>query len=103
VAQALEDLAETGRREAFRTLVVVFPRLDDPRFRSYGFSAEHAFVRDLARRNGMLFLDLLQAFRSCAASSPRRLDQEILHPTAEGHRCAAEGIVEYLARSVPRP
>jgi lysophospholipase L1-like esterase len=103
VPSSLEELARFGRQEGFQTLVLVFPRLDDLTFRHYPFWGEHAFIRNLAERDGFLVLDLLDAFRACARTSTRSLAQEYLHPTAEGHRCAAAALVESVESSVLSP
>lgn len=98
VAESLRDLAGLSRREGFDVLVTVFPRL--VRWYSrYGYRDHHEFVAGLARENGFRLLDLLRSFQACKAVASGPLGADNFHPTAHGHRCAAEAMAEEILAS----
>jgi GDSL-like Lipase/Acylhydrolase family len=103
VAEYFGVLEELSRRHHFDVLVAVFPRIVR-NFGYYRFADQHAFARDLARRHGFHFLDLIEPFSRCRGASPLPLGVDNFHPSAYGHRCAAEAIAQtILAEIRPRP
>ena len=55
-------------------------------------------LEELGRQGGWITLDLLPAFRQAFARGAPPLFLDLWHPTAEGHRVAAETSAEELAR-----
>lgn len=92
VARALDELAGMSRREGFEVLLAVFPYL--PKLYDREHARQHARLAEIARRNGFHHLDLRPAFRDCRLARPDRLRFDRYHPTAAGHRCAAEAMAE---------
>jgi len=103
VAQYFGVLADLARRERFAVLVAVFPRFVKS-FGYYRFGAQHAFVRELAEKNGFHLLDLLEPYARCRNASPEPISVDSFHPSAYGHRCAAQALAdEILTEIKPRP
>lgn len=89
---ALQAMSES---HGFKTLVVVFPNFRQ--LEPYPFHEEHEAIRKMALDHGFLFLDLLDGYRRYAKAHPdEKLDFDFIHPTATGHRLAAEMIARYL-------
>ncbi len=97
VAPAFDRLAGLAREHRFRVLVTVFPRLRQ--LSDYGrWEPEHRTVAGLSERHGFAHLDLLAAYRGpCWTGDLDDLALDRWHPTALGHRCAAEAIAEKVA------
>jgi hypothetical protein len=91
VAEYFGILAGLQRRHHFAVLVVVFPRFVRT-FSYYRFGDQHRFVHDLAQRHGFHYLDLIEAFNRCRNASRVPIESDVFHPSAYGHRCAAEAI-----------
>jgi lysophospholipase L1-like esterase len=91
-------LAELSRRHGFEVLVVVFPNLGGFRAgAAYAYDEAHERVRGLSAREGFHHLDLLETFANCRDNAPgERFAFDSYHPTALGHRCAAEAIDRYV-------
>jgi lysophospholipase L1-like esterase len=54
-------------------------------------------LAEWAARNRVPLLDLLPAYRRFAAAAPdERLYSDFLHPTARGHRVAAEELARFI-------
>lgn len=109
VAPALADLARLAGEHDFAVAVAVFPRLVRS-FARYPFADQHRYVEDLAARHGFLYVDLLPAFAACRKATGESLKLDHFHPSAAGHRCAAEAIGRALAdgtvplgAGLPRP
>lgn len=98
VAESFHDLAGLSRREGFDVLVVVFPRFVRW-YTRYGYLDQHEFVAGLSREHGFRHLDLLSAFPACKAVAGGPLGADNFHPTARGHRCAAETMAEEILAS----
>jgi len=101
VAEYFGILDDLLRKSRFQVLVAVIPRF--PRsFHAYPLGAQHAYARELAERHRFHFVDLLDAFSSCRDTSTVPVELDYFHPSAYGHRCAAEalagGIQEGIAR-----
>jgi len=101
VAPAFDELAELQRDHAFDVLVAVFPRLVRD-FRDYRFAADHRFVHDLAQRRGFRLLDLFDAFDRCRAAGGEPIEYDVYHPSAHGHRCAAEAMAADILDTLHR-
>lgn len=78
-------------------IVVLFPLLNvDHQPGRYPFERMHAIVRGICDKDGIPFLDLLDAYRSADAS---RVENILLldgHPNEIGHRIAADAIFDFL-------
>jgi hypothetical protein len=90
VAAELGRLATLARERGFRVFVAAFPYLDDLGPEAY--HDERAWVAGAAARSGFGFLDLLPAFRECAAAGTGPVGLDRYHPTAVGHACAARAV-----------
>lgn len=102
VAQYFGVLRALSREHRFAVLVAVFPRFVK-NFGYYRFSEQHAFVRDLARQDGFYLADLLEPYARCRAASPEPISVDSFHPSAYGHRCAAQALAdEILGEIKPR-
>ncbi|HXO20811.1 MAG TPA: SGNH/GDSL hydrolase family protein [Thermoanaerobaculia bacterium] len=95
VAQYLGVLAGLSRQRHFDVLVAVFPRFVK-NFHAYRFGRQHAYVRDLAQQDGLRFLDLLEPFARCRETSETPISADNFHPTAYGHRCAAQAMADEI-------
>jgi hypothetical protein len=91
VAEYFGVLGRLARERRFAVLVAVFPRLVRS-FDSYRFWDQHLFVHGLARREGFPLVDLLAPFARCRAAAATPVGADNWHPSAYGHRCAAEAI-----------
>lgn len=102
VEASFADLAELSRREGVPVLVALFPHLS--RWRSPPApTGEHQAIAELSRRHGFQYLDLLGAFRACRAESKAPLAFDSLHPTPDGHACAARALAGAVMESRERP
>lgn len=102
VADAMAELAALGDRHGFEVAVAVFPRLVND-FRRYRFADEHRYVEAIADEHGFLFVDLLPALAACRRATGQSLKLDHFHPSAEGHRCAAEAVAEALVERLEPP
>jgi len=103
VAQYFGVLAELAHQQHFDVLVAVFPRFVKS-FGYYRFGEQHAFVRDLAQRNGFDLVDLLEPYARCRDASAEPISVDYFHPSVYGHRCAAEALAEAILQRVkPAP
>ena len=102
VADAMAELAALGERHGFEVAVAVFPRLVKD-FRRYRFADEHRYVEAIAAEHGFLYVDLLPAFAACRRETGQSLKLDHFHPSAEGHRCAAEAVAAALAERLAPP
>ncbi|HEX7182628.1 MAG TPA: SGNH/GDSL hydrolase family protein [Thermoanaerobaculia bacterium] len=105
VARSLDDLGRMSREEGFEVLLAVFPYL--PKLYDKEHARQHARLAEIARRNGFHHLDLRPVFRDCRLARPDKLRFDRYHPTAAGHRCAAEAMAETVRpifrRAAARP
>jgi lysophospholipase L1-like esterase len=96
VAESFAELASLSRQHGFRVLVAVFPRFGKHLNR---FPRQHDFVRGLAETNGFDLLDLRDTFRRCRTVAPEiPIATDTWHPSAYGHRCAAEAMASTVVR-----
>jgi lysophospholipase L1-like esterase len=102
VAASMAHLADLAARHGFEVAVAVFPRLVRD-FRRYRFADEHRFVEEIAARHGFLFVDLLPAFAVCRQATGETLSLDHFHPSATGHRCAAEAIATAIVDGLAPP
>jgi lysophospholipase L1-like esterase len=102
VAEYFGVLAGLAREHRFQVLVAVFPRIVKS-FDFYRFRGQHVFVGDLARRQGFHLVDLLEPFARCRAASSTPIGADNWHPSAYGHRCAAEAIDRAILAEVKPP
>jgi lysophospholipase L1-like esterase len=71
--------------------LAVFPYL--PKLYEEEHAREHARLERLANELSFHHLDLRPAFQSCRAGRTQKLRFDRYHPTAVGHRCAADALV----------
>ena len=97
---AFSRLAGLSDAHSFHVLVDVFPVFEatrNPR------SLEHRrIVREESARLGFLFLDLQGAFDACHDRDSAPLGLDVLHPTATGHRCAADATARFITDNLAR-
>lgn len=97
VEQAFRQLGELSRREKFKVLLSVFPRLGS--LQNYAFQGEHDKLKSIAQAENFLFLDLLSAFQECERQSGPALQIDEYHPSVRGHRCAGEAMARFLVEN----
>ncbi|HKH48800.1 MAG TPA: GDSL-type esterase/lipase family protein [Thermoanaerobaculia bacterium] len=102
VARYFATLGDLGSREGFRVMIAVFPRIVR-NFESYRFADQHRYVRNLSRVHGFFHLDLLPEFARCREASPEPIGADNYHPSAAGHRCAAEAMARVILEKVRPP
>lgn len=97
----LEGLAE---QNDFEVLVAVFPRFTRKLAAAYPphLAEKHAYAQGLAEKHGFAYLDLLGAFDACRKASPEPIEADNFHPSARGHRCAAEALAEKIGGEMMR-
>jgi lysophospholipase L1-like esterase len=91
VAEYFGVLDDLSRQHGFKVLVAVVPRFVRT-FSYYRFGDQHAFAQGLAAQHGFAYLDLIGAFSQCRAASAEPIELDNFHPSAYGHRCAAEAL-----------
>lgn len=97
----MRELARLARERRFEVLVVVFPLIVFSQ-QPYPQREEHAWVTRVAKENGFHVLDLLKPFQQCSRESAQPFGRDTVHPSVEGHRCAAEAMAAHLLDAVPR-
>jgi hypothetical protein len=102
VAEYFGVLRDLSRRHGFAVLVAVFPRFVRS-FGYYRFGAQHRFADDLAQQNGFYLIDLLEPFARCRQASTTPIELDNFHPSAYGHRCAAEAIAGVILGQIRKP
>ncbi|HEX2254258.1 MAG TPA: SGNH/GDSL hydrolase family protein [Thermoanaerobaculia bacterium] len=95
VAAALGELAELAAEEGFRVALAVFPIFRN--LERHPFGGRQRRVVALGTELGFATVDLLPVFQRCAAQADGPVALDRFHPTAAGHRCAAEALAESLA------
>jgi lysophospholipase L1-like esterase len=96
VAEYFGELARLSRENGFEVVVAVFPRIVRT-FSYYRFGDQHEYVRELSAQNGFRHLDLLEPFARCRNASSEPIGMDNYHPSAYGHRCAAEAMAGVIA------
>jgi len=91
VAEYFGRLRELSQKNGFAVLVAVFPRFVRT-FSYYKFGEQHRFARELTEKNGFYLVDLLEPLARCRETSTTPIELDNFHPSAYGHRCAAEAI-----------
>lgn len=94
VVQDFGELSELARKHQFGVLVVVFPLMVDTAA-EYPWLGVHRRVGEVARRNGLTVVDLLEPYQ-VAGFANVRVDEP--HPNGVGHRIAAEKIVAAVTK-----
>jgi len=95
VAEAFDELRRLADDNGFLVLVAVFPRFHRL-FQHYRWQEDHDRIARLVERHGFLALDLLEAYRTCSPGDASLLSEDTWHPTAYGHRCAAEAMARTI-------
>lgn len=95
VAEYFGVLENLSRENHFGVLVAVIPRFVRT-FSYYRFGDQHTYVRDLAQQHGFPFVDLLGAFSRCRNAGDEPIELDNFHPSAYGHRCAAEALADVI-------
>jgi lysophospholipase L1-like esterase len=101
VAEYFGELESLARTHRFDLLVAVIPRFVRT-FRAYRFGREHAYARDLAAQHGFSFVDLIGAFSRCRDAGGEPIELDNFHPSAHGHRCAAEALAGVIQEQAKR-
>ena len=101
VAPYFGELDALSKQSHFAVVVAVFPRFVK-NFSYYRFNAQHEFAEGLARQRGFYFVDLLEPFSRCRESGSVPIQLDNFHPSAYGHRCAAEALADAIAGEVVR-
>jgi lysophospholipase L1-like esterase len=96
LAERYGEIAERAAAIDAHFAVLVFPYRDQVEGRAS--ARAQAQLAALGEREGWPTIDLLPAFRRAAAEGSGPLFRDIWHPTAEGHRVAAEASVAGLAQ-----
>ncbi len=91
VAEYFGVLDELSKQNGFEVLVAVFPRFTK-NFHAYPLGDQHAYAKDLATKHQFHYLDLIDPFQACRDASSEPIEVDNFHPTARGHRCAAEAL-----------
>ena len=99
VAEYFARLGDLGSREGFQVMVAVFPRIVR-NFGRYRFADQHEYVRNLCETHGFVHLDLLPEFTRCREASSEPVGADNYHPSAYGHRCAAEAMARVILTRV---
>ena len=96
--RVLDRFDETCRRAGATMVLVCFPvqlQLTDP-----GASIHpQAHLADWARRHDVPFLDVLPFFRRPSGGASGQIMFDLTHPTALGHRVAAQALADLLDRA----
>jgi lysophospholipase L1-like esterase len=100
VERSLEELSRLARQGGFEVLVAVFPAFEN--LEAYAHTEHHEVMRALSAAEGFHHLDLLPAFRRCAAASSEPVGFDPFHPTPYGHLCAANAMADSIVASIVR-
>lgn len=95
---AVRDLAARGD---FRVMVVIFPMIPERDWGGYSYTDLHRRVGEAAAACGFEVVDLLEPF-SKQSPAQLRVSTGDGHPTALGHRLAAEAIAARWDPAAPR-
>jgi lysophospholipase L1-like esterase len=103
LAARYSELSARAEALGARFAVVAFPFPAQLEGRATGRLQRQ--LEALGRKEGWVVIDLLPAFRAAVATGVTPLFMDLWHPTAAGHRVAAEAVAEDLARRgwLPRP
>lgn len=101
VEASLRELAKLAREERFQVLLAVFPVL--PNFFDRNYAQRHDDLDRLSTDLGFSHLDLRDPFRICRIERRRYMGLDLYHPTAAGHRCAAEAMAAEVERMLRAP
>ncbi len=96
VEASLRELEGIARKERFQVLLAVFPVM--PRFYDPEYAQSHADLKKLSDELSFAHLDLRSAFRTCRTDGSQKMGRDLYHPTAAGHRCAAEAMAAAIER-----
>lgn len=99
VAEYFARLDDLGGSEGFQVMIAVFPRIVR-NFGRYRFTGQHEYVRNLCETHGFVHLDLLPEFTRCREASSEPIGADNYHPSAYGHRCAAEAMARVILTRV---
>jgi lysophospholipase L1-like esterase len=99
VSRGFFRLARLSHQHGFQSVVAIFPQLN--RLSTYPLEDEHVWVRERAEEVRLGVVDLLPAFRRCEARGVT-VGLDKLHPTVEGHACAADALADALAPRLAR-
>jgi lysophospholipase L1-like esterase len=99
VAEYFGVLRNLSQEHGFAVLVAVFPRFVRT-FSYYKFGEQHRFAHELAEKNGFHLVDLLEPLARCRAASATPIELDNFHPSAYGHRCAAEAIAGVILSEI---
>ena len=92
IGDRYQEIAAASEEIGARFAVVVFPYRDQ--VEGSASSRVQEQLSEIGRERGFEVIDLLPAFRGASSAEPLFLD--LWHPTAAGHRVAADAIVNSL-------
>jgi lysophospholipase L1-like esterase len=95
VAEYFGVLSRLSQENHFQVMIAVFPRLVT-NFNRYRFMDQHLYVAGLSGRYGFHNLDLLETMARCREASAEPIGADNWHPSAAGHRCAAEAMAKTI-------
>ncbi len=99
---ALGQIADQARAIPARPLVAILPVIQD--WSRYPFQHAHKLVADACAQRGIACVDLFDAFAASGRDwRELRVGPNDDHPSKEGHRIIAQGILEALEREQMLP
>ncbi|MDP9121989.1 MAG: SGNH/GDSL hydrolase family protein [Acidobacteriota bacterium] len=99
VDQYLGKLKELSQEHHFEVLLTIFPYYPK-NFRNYKRGDQHVFARGEGQKYGFHVLDLLETMARCRQGSTEPINADNFHPSAAGHRCAAEAMVKLIRAEI---
>ena len=91
-------MASLAREASVDLVLMIFPMPKVKSWKDYSLQEVHEKVAGAARRAGMEVIDLLEPF-SRVEIDVLRFNAYDPHPNEEGHRVAAETLLEHLEQS----
>ena len=90
----LNLLGSLSAEHGFEVVVAIFPVLDV--LGKYPYTYEHDRLRRISSELGFHAVDLLDVFKDCSARGKAPVGADKLHPSALGHRCAADALTDFI-------
>jgi lysophospholipase L1-like esterase len=95
VDEYLGELRQLSQAHRFEVLLSIFPYY--PRtFRDYKRRDQHRFASGEGQKYGFHVLDLLEVMAACRQSHEEPINADNFHPSAVGHRCAADAMTAVI-------
>jgi lysophospholipase L1-like esterase len=97
VPESFGVLEQLAHAHHFQVLVAIIPRFVHS-FSTYRFRGQHAYAKRLSAQHGFRCIDLLGAFQQCRQAGGEPVELDNFHPSAAGHRCAAEALADEILK-----